>query len=455
MGWADDFFAVAQWFPKLAKLEPNGTWRHFPYQALAEFYADFGDYDVTIHVPAAFEIAAPGNSGQNNEGSGHRAVHYQLRGAHDFVWFAWPGFVRTQRVLGNVALDAFAPKGHEHNVQLELDDVSWGLTRFQRLLGSYAYSKLVIVHPPDIARAAGGMEYPGLIVTGGAWYASYLGSRALSAVALHELAHQWFYGLVATDEVTYPVLDEGLSSWEELSALSDRYGAGSAISLMGTGVSALAVAEQMGTAGYEPGPLSRPATSFPSFRKLTHTIYARTALMLQTIANVYGLASVNRALHDYSVRQRCSHPAPDALVASVAKEVGSAAAHNLKVALESDGWIEFKPLELKNTPLANGQWRILARVRCEGTLAFPVEVKVSLANDSSLERTCCDSLGICELQFESNSPAVELLIDPHRKIVVELQQTDNAIHLGPALKPYSLSERLIYLAQLLQFLLLS
>ena len=51
-GYADDFYMVAQWFPKLSRLEPNGQWRHFPFYHLTEFYADFGTYDVTLDVPS-------------------------------------------------------------------------------------------------------------------------------------------------------------------------------------------------------------------------------------------------------------------------------------------------------------------------------------------------------------------------------------------------------------------
>ncbi|MBL8743410.1 MAG: M1 family peptidase, partial [Myxococcales bacterium] len=49
-GFAGSFHMAGQWFPKLAKLEPDGTFAHFPFQRFSEFYADFGDYDVTIDV---------------------------------------------------------------------------------------------------------------------------------------------------------------------------------------------------------------------------------------------------------------------------------------------------------------------------------------------------------------------------------------------------------------------
>jgi len=50
-GYAGSFHFLGQWFPKLARLEPDGQFAHFSFHAQSEFYADFGDYDVTLDVP--------------------------------------------------------------------------------------------------------------------------------------------------------------------------------------------------------------------------------------------------------------------------------------------------------------------------------------------------------------------------------------------------------------------
>src|SRR5262249_14149167 len=59
-GYAGSFDFVAQWFPKLARLEDDGTFAHFPFHAQAEFYADYGGYDVTLDVPLNTVVGAVG-----------------------------------------------------------------------------------------------------------------------------------------------------------------------------------------------------------------------------------------------------------------------------------------------------------------------------------------------------------------------------------------------------------
>ena len=449
MGWVEDFHAVTQWFPKLARLEPDGTWRHFPYEALAEFYADFGNYQVTVDVPEAFEVAAPGESSRAQLGGGRKVIEYRLQGAHDFAWFAWPRFAKTQCTIESTQVMVYSPPGHERNVQLELDELRWSLPRFQGSFGSYPYAQLVVVHPPDVAIPAGGMEYPGLIVTGGAWYLPLTGSRVLNAVTLHELAHQWFYGLIATDEVRYPALDEGLASWVELNALTEEYGTGSAYSRFGITVSARAIAEWMGTVGYENGPLSRSASTFKSFSNLAHTVYARMALLLQTLANVYGQDKFKQALHRYSTEQRFEHPTPEALGSAIAAEMGRDAAGIFERALNSDGWVDFEPTHLSSHAIARDLWKTTARVRRRGTLALPVDLTFTLANGRTLDGSCDATDADCSIQVESSSPVTSLVVDPYRKIAIESRCANNAIRNASPLKPLNLLERMTYFLQLL------
>src|SRR5690606_24486925 len=121
---------------------------------------------------------------------------------------------------------------------------------------------LTVVHPPASAAAAGGMEYPALITTGGRWYASYL-SKAVLHVTLHELAHQWFYALCASNEQRFPFLDEGLTSYADSHALNARYGAASGASLRYLDISTLAYYRLLGVARDGAHPIASSAAEFP------------------------------------------------------------------------------------------------------------------------------------------------------------------------------------------------
>ncbi len=348
MGWVENFYAVAQWFPKLARLETDGSWRHFSYEPLSEFYADFGNYDLIIDTPEDFTVAAPGDCTVLKQHDGRATRRFQLSNAHDFAFFAWNRFVISERDSDGIQILLYTPPGHSQNAVEELNIISFGLMHYQKLFGPYPYRQLIAVHPPDVAAPAGGMEYPGLIVTGGPWYLPWSGFRSLAAVTLHELAHQWFYGLIANDESRFPVLDEGLASWAELDGLASMFHQGSAFSGLGVTVSATAIADAIATSRNEAGALARPASDFSTFSSMAATVYARTAVLLNTLANVYGQAELRRALFRYAMSERYSHPTPESLINAIQTEMGSSAAQNLRTALFSSGWVDYSVTQLSS-----------------------------------------------------------------------------------------------------------
>ena len=111
-GYWDDFYLVAQWFPKLARLEPTGEWRHFPFYHLTEFYSDFGTYDVTIDVPAGVVVGATGTRVSSSSDKGRTIVRYHQADVHDFAWTAWSSF-REQNADVDGVRNCLYPPGYD------------------------------------------------------------------------------------------------------------------------------------------------------------------------------------------------------------------------------------------------------------------------------------------------------------------------------------------------------
>ena len=449
MGWVEDFLAVAQWFPKIARLEDDGTWRHFPYEPLAEFSADFGNYDISITAPEHTTIAAAGLRSEVSRGQGRVTSRFQLNGVHDFAFFAWNRFEQYERTEGDIRIRVYAPEGHALNVETELSLSAFGISHFQNLFGAYPYSELVVVHPPDVAAPAGGMEYPGLIVTGGPWYATWTGSRNLQAVTLHEVAHQWFYGVIASDEAQYPVLDEGLATWAEFESLTALYGEGSAFSGLGVSVSASALTATIASLGADKGLLGRPASAFRDFSTLSATIYAKTALLLNTLGSVYGTDKLERALRRYAMAERFRHPTPNELISAVATELGPEAAHNLRTALNSDGWVDFCVSELVVQRQSAHEFKSKIVLERRGTLEFPVEVLVKLSNGEVIRRTWSSKDPAITWETAGRSPVASVMIDPDGKVAIENQRENNAKFTNRTPWPWTLIESLVSATEVL------
>jgi hypothetical protein len=181
-GYHEDFFAVAQWFPKLAKLEPDGQFASFPYHGMGEFYADFADYELRVRTPKDFMVAASGAL-LREKPYGDKQIERLFRAerVHDVAWFAAPDYVRTRERVGSVEVTYMAPPGYEAAQREHARVVRAGLAHFGTRFGAYPYATLSVVLPPRGADGAAGMEYPTLIVTDGSWLPTPLAPRPSSA----------------------------------------------------------------------------------------------------------------------------------------------------------------------------------------------------------------------------------------------------------------------------------
>jgi hypothetical protein len=253
MGARNGFVMAAQWFPKLgmhlghestAKNVREGWYCH-QYHANCEFAADFADYDVTLKFPVDYKVGATGVPVADalDEKSGTRTRRYKAEGVVDFAWTAGRRFIEVERdieptagdrlddpvaaesrrvksLLGASAEDVRLPTTkvvlllqpeHADQADRHFEAARVALGMFGAWLGPYPYARLTIVDPPWSSRA-GGMEYP-MLVTAGTSVGQPPETQNPEHVTVHEIAHQWFMGMLASNEAEEAPLDEGLTTY--------------------------------------------------------------------------------------------------------------------------------------------------------------------------------------------------------------------------------------------------
>jgi Peptidase family M1 domain len=265
MGWSsDDLFFFAYWYPAMAVYDDVIGWQPDPFRGTAEFYADFGRYDVTIEAPAQWIVAGTGTL-QNPEQALAPAVLQRYRQgmeSDNVVHVVTPadfGRTTTAGTRGFVTwrFQADSVRDHAFSVTLRSNwDAArtavgdrdgdgrtdytaihafwrpaarlWGhAARFQQhsitFLSEYTgipypWPHMTAVEGEDII--GGGMEYPMMTLIGA--YTS-AGEEALYSVTAHELAHMWVPMIVSVDERRYSWLDEGMTTFHEAQARKDTF----------------------------------------------------------------------------------------------------------------------------------------------------------------------------------------------------------------------------------------
>lgn len=440
-GYSNDFVFAGQWFPKLAKLEPDGSWVQFPFHPQAEFYANFGDYDVTLDVPPDVVVGATGDLATDDAPprvpdnasppAGMKRLRYVARDVHDFAWVAWPGFVTDRVVIDGVRVILLTPPGHDHNRTLTLRTLEQALPWMSEWLGGYPFTTLTVVHPPETANGAGGMEYPGLITTGGARQAGYL-SADIEEVVLHELAHQWFYGSVASNEHAWPFLDEGLATYVETRAADAL-----AHSAFDVWLRHWEAFEQHSYAiqyGQDVA-IATSGPAFPSYSHLAAVAYDRAALLFETCSRSYG-APFDDALRRYVHEFRQRHPSPTDLLTTVSAVAGPAAAETLRVGLFERGHVNViaSALESRRAPDGQGYVSRVLLTR-HGNLVVPTTVALHEPGRAPVIQTWDATQTTKVLEYSSAWPLDAVCVDPGRQLVIEETRADNCVRTRPASTP--------------------
>ncbi|MBI3201526.1 MAG: M1 family metallopeptidase [Myxococcales bacterium] len=444
-GYSGSFHLVGHWFPKIARREPDGRWAHFTFHPQAEFYADFGSYDVSLDVPAEMVVGATGTQVRDERQGARRRLEFHADPVHDFVWTASPEFRERGEQIDGVRVRFLYPPGHETNTETAVDAIRFALPRFNRLYGAYPHPTLTVVHPPEHARNAGGMEYPALITTGGPWWAAKSGVRMIEGVTVHELGHQWFQGILASNEQAWPFLDEGFNTFAEMRALDARYGPGSMIALPGLTLSGAAARRAVAISAGHDHPVAQPADRFSSFDSIGALVYARTAITLETVGNVWGHDGLERAFSRYARRERFRHPGPKGFLEDVRVELGNDAHGSLHTALFDKGWVDYELADLdcveigpargvfgdgaaRTTSTGDGEKQRSCRalVRRKGTLRFPVDVELIFADGTRQRRRWQADEDWATFDATGKSEVVAATVDPDRLVLLDENLGNNS-----------------------------
>jgi len=460
-GYKGDFHLVGQWFPKIGVRvsTPEGErWECQPLHLNTEFFADFGTYDVTLTVPNTHVVAATGVLVKAVDAPGQtRTYTYHAEDVHDFVWMADPYMIvdkttgrtpfigQAKLADGTVEVRVYARPGQEAFARRHLQAAIGAIERFSALFVPYPWPIMTIVDPPpEASSGAGGMEYPTLVTTAGDSVFVREGIRIPEYVTVHEVGHNWFQGILASNEPLEAWLDEGVNEWADQHVMADLYRDGSnGIDWGGwqADIAKLSFAAS-DDLSYLPAPIATAAYAFPDRVAYANATYRGTAAVLSTLEKYVGSAKFLAAMKAYANEWAFKHPTGRDFYATLERELGmdlswyfGPAMHQVggsRIALRDASCRDAHP---PRGIFGEGTTRVsrteteapdtgtyLCEVVLEntGVIHVPVEVELKFADGSRLDLTWDDrgESHWWHQQIERSSKLVEVRIDPDQKIAI-------------------------------------
>ena len=401
-GYKRTFLLAGQWFPKVG-LWWHGQWNCHQFHAMTEFFADFGTYDVKITLPKDHVIGATGVqvSDQDN-GNGTKTVAFHAEDVHDFAWTADPNYKVINETfdgsVGPVKIRLLSYDSHEREWQPYMTCVKDSMKKFDDWYGPYPYAQLTVVDPPHGATEAGGMEYPTFITGDSGWYIPK-GVHLIDLVTEHEFGHQYWYGMVATNEFENGWLDEGINSYTEVKVIDSFYGPDvSVINWLGGQLGEREL-QRMGYLGSpDIDPLSKMSFQDMSIGTYGDITYGKTATMLITLEKIIGEQTLQRAIHTYFMRFRFTHPTQEDFMKTINEVAGQDLSWYWNQAVYGTQVMDYEVLRADSNPVnwwdenlkekkGETEYETQVILHRKGDFVFPVEAVVKFDNgDSTIER---------------------------------------------------------------------
>lgn len=199
---------LGNWYPIVAVFE-NGEFNIEPYYSNGDpFYSEVANYDVSIAYSESYTLLSTGNLIYEDQGSGVKKSSYSALAVRDFAMVLLSDAEIRTGVIEDVEVSVFSSAGDE-NIDIYLETAKRSIQLFGELYGRYPYKSLNVVFT-DFYQ--GGMEYPNLVYIS----TSIKDLTETKKVIVHEIAHQWWYGIVGNNEISDAWFDEGLAEYSTL-----------------------------------------------------------------------------------------------------------------------------------------------------------------------------------------------------------------------------------------------
>ncbi len=457
LGHVGTSYQMTQWYPKPAVFDRNG-WHPMPYLDMGEFYSEFGNFDVTISLPENYVVGASGVLQTESEvkfleqkvaetqgfikngfpkgeefppsATKTKTLHYLADRVHDFAWFADKRFhvVKDEAVLPSGK--KVPTWGMFTNEEADIWTkgafyVRRAVEFYSQHVGEYPWPQATAVH--SALSAGGGMEYPMITVIGNSGSA-----RSLDQVITHEVGHNWFYGVLATNERDHPWMDEGINSYYEHRYLKQYYGTRVAFNLPKF------VAKHLDGDVYETGIMLQcrhrmdqaPAAHSNDFSQMNYglMVYMKTASAMHHLEKYLGTERFDKVMKSYFNKWGFKHPQPEDLKAHFEQETNKNLDWFFNGYINSIDQMDYSIGKISGD--ANNGYKLMIKNKGELVAPFPI---VAYEDTVAVRTVWYEGFeGERELDFPATNGDHLVLDGEH--VTLEVYRKNNTIKTSGALK---------------------
>lgn len=207
LGYYENYVNLGNWYPMLAVYD-GGQFNIEPYYSTGDpFFSECANYDVSFYYPQEYKSSHTGSLTSTSCDNGIVCDKYNAKCVRDFAMCLSKDFVESSTKVGETQVRVLSGSQEMSDKYLEVS--SRCLEVYNSLFGKYPYETLDVAFTPFLH---GGMEYPNVVFIA----SDIVDEKQIVKVVVHEIAHQWWYGIVGNNEIKDAWFDESLAEYSSL-----------------------------------------------------------------------------------------------------------------------------------------------------------------------------------------------------------------------------------------------
>ena len=424
LGHRDGNYAITGWFPKLAVHDANG-WHTTPLRGIGEFYSETADYQVAITTAPEMVVGATGervDSLANADGT--TTTRWDAPAVRDFAWVADASYRVERATQDDITVEYLYFPRDEKAAHRGLELAHEALRFFGDRFGRYPYATFRVAEASAIGTGLG-IEFPQLVLISQDLHRSASVLSAFDNTLVHEVAHQWWYGLVGNDETTEGWLDESFATYSARRFWRDtRDGEPPMLRLSGA-LGFLSGPTQEQVARYEYVNAARlrfdeavqgPSAEFADLQSYVVSVYYKGSFALDMLEYQLGERTFDAVLHLYSQRFQHGVATSADFVAAAESVAGTPLGRFFEQWLSTTETCDYAVDGISVVRDSGGFLSTIA-LRRVGTIVMPVTLRLTLANGDTLQRTWDGEASESELQVHAPAPVRSAVVDPDLRLL--------------------------------------
>lgn len=469
-GYTNDYYFVAQWFPKFGVYEPAGMryasiggWNCHQFHANSEFYSNHSVYDVTITLPSDHITGSGGMLISESVNGVSKTQVFRAEDIVDFAWTAWPGYAVFKDNWNHVNITLLIPKDRVKQVDRQFTAVKHALEYLTENVGPYPWPHLTFVDPPSIGSGAGGMEYTTLFTSESSYFMPSF-FHMPEMVTVHEFGHAYFMGILASNEFEEPWLDEGVNSYWEERIMDNYYGKNSGL----LNSRLLKIADgTYSRLSYVMSPVKQVISNNEYSWNYPHGAYSmmsylKTATWLHTLTGIVGEETMNGIFREYYKKWAFKHPSGKDFVnvvnEVVKREHGDQFGPDMNwffnQTLYGTGICDYKVYRISNRkyhkpvgkadtadalkeiwPHTDSLYTATAQLERTGDIMLPVDVLIHFTNGEEVLEKWDGKESYKDFEYTGYREIEWVKIDPEFKIRMDVNYINNSMTTEPRKAP--------------------